>query len=620
MTSLRQVVGVSILVVVAACSGRPELTRGEQLAGAGGTAFAGTGGEGGTLFGGTGGATGGTGAISGTGGGIVLDAGGCEPETCRGLGWACGYFVDQCGNVVDCAVEGLACGADEVCTGGVDAPTECKSGIKIDCPLCSAIPDCSQAAERTRLTGRVVSPGRDDADGGNQIGVPNAIVYVLRTADDAELPELDQAIPVDGTSCDRCEDLDLGPVLVGAVTDATGAFTLEDYLPVGEEFLLVVKAGRFRRATRLTLDPAAKCQTTALPVVLPDNPTRLPRHMQDGIAVNIPRIAVSTGQIDAMECVLEKMGISHDEFGNPGTAGDGAARVHLYRGGPLMGDPPGAGARIDDQTPHASELYGTLGRLLSYNIVVADCEGQAWDGDFEERDASGDNVREFVNRGGRLFASHLSFSWLHENGDAAYSEADPIATGLGPAATWVTTLNTEDDGTGVVSMGRPSASPRIENFADWMVGEGITTAPGYTFPLIEPRSQNVGLGGSSEEFVYLSDGDGRVQQFSFNTPYGAPADAACGRVAYSGFHVSVGGGTQPFADVIFPTHCEGDLTDQEKVLLYMLFDLGACVGETPPPPMCMPQTCKALGARCGKTPDGCGGLLDCGDCEPPTTK
>ncbi len=72
-----------------------------------------------------------------------------------------------------------------------------------------------------------------------------------------------------------------------------------------------------------------------------------------------------------------------------------------------------------------------------------------------------------------------------------------------------------------------------------------------------------------------------------------------------------------FLDVIFPDHCAGSLSDQEKVLLYMLFDLGACVGEPPPPPECKPTTCVELKAQCGFAPDGCGGVLDCGPCTRP---
>jgi hypothetical protein len=465
----------------------------------------------------------------------------------------------------------------------------------------------------------VVTPGRNDANTPNQVGVPNAIVYILRNNDASALPAIASGIPSGGTSCDRCEGQDNGPVLNGAITDASGRYTLEENIPVGVEFLLVVKVGKFRRAVSLTLPATAACTTTALATALPQNPTRLPRSASDGLAVNIPRIAVSTGQLDAMECVFEKMGIARNEFANPGAGASAAPRVHLYRGGNNSGTPPGAGARIDDATPHDSGLYADLSLLQKYDMIVADCEGQSWDSSFNQRSAAGAFLREYVNRGGRLFASHLSFSWLHDNGTQAYAAADPIGTGLAAAATWTTSaITAPNTGTGRVSLGRPNASPRIQNFADWMVSEAITTAPNYAFTIREPRSQAASLGTSSEEFVHCEGGDctggsARTQQFSFNTPYGAPAQAGCGRVAYSGFHVSIGNAT----NAIFPNHCSGDLTAQEKVLLYMLFDLGACIGKEPPPPPCVPTTCSAIGAQCGFAPDGCGGVLDCGPCQPP---
>jgi hypothetical protein len=575
-----------------------------------------------------------------TGGRPIIDPGDggpdCPKRTCADLGWECGYTVDKCNNTIDCAMEGRTCSASQVCIGGIDGPTKCVSGGGQACELCSAIPDCSKAGAVTHLKGRVITPGRDDANTGNQVGVPNAIVYILQTAKAEDLPAISAGIPSGGTSCDRCEDQDFGRVLNGTVTDATGAFTLDEFIPVGKEFLLVVKAGRFRRATKFTLPAEAACQTTSLPTTLPESPTRLPRSMADGVAVNIPRIAVSTGRIDAIECVLSKMGIANDEFKNPATpVSSGPARINLYRGGPLATP---RGARIDAMTPHDSTLYGSAAQLESYDILISDCEGQDWDARSGERD--GEHVRHFLNRGGRMFASHLSFSWLNGNGSEAYALATATETGLNAAGTWSNNTNDQATlGTGVISQGRPNTAPRIQNFTDWMVNEEITTAPGYTFSINEPRSLNTGLGPTSEEFVYLQDGTKRTQQFSFNTPYGAPKEAVCGRVAYSGFHVAVAsgsggsggggmggggaggggpvfpppGGDTPFANVTFPEHCKGDLTDQEKVLLYMLFDLGACIGVIPPP-MCTPSTCQSLGVSCGSAADGCGKLLNCGPC------
>lgn len=639
----------------------------------------------------------------------------CEPQTCAEAGFACGMMVDECGNVVDCAEEGLTCAANEVCSGN---PTECKeaSGFA-DCEVCSHIPDCSDEDQVTVLRGRVVSPGRDDDDTANQVGIPNAVVYLLRTTDVGDLPAIPRGLPDgDGQSCDRCDDQEFGPLLVGAVSDASGYFELEEYVPVDTELLLVVKAGKFRRAAKITVPASDACKTSELPTALPGNPARLPRDLDDGLAVNIPHMAVSTGRIDAMECVFHKMGLSADVFGGPGTD----KPVHIYHGASSSDRPAGGAWPADDtsascaacdacsngtgsnacraehcgggsqadkfaflsencvarscrscsacgtgnttsaQNCRAANCGGssTAARndfldsqcrpyldtrfledasvIGSYDMVVLDCQGTGYDSNGQRRDAHGDHVRHYVNRGGRMFASHLAHTWLYANGEAPYSESDPLSTGLADTASWEPTYSsTPSSGTGQVTLPDywedgasdwtpENASPRIESFAEWLDSEGITGADqDHKFSLTDPRSMCIEPGEHTEVFVDGVDSmnaiANRVQQFSFNTPYGAPEAAACGRVAYSGFHVVAGGGgSNPFEHVLFPEHCDGDLSDQEKVLLYMLFDLGACVGSEPPMIPCVPATCPS--DACGFMPDGCGGVVDCGACVPTPVK
>src|SRR5689334_9174132 len=122
--------------------------------------------------------------------------------------------------------------------------------------------------------------------------------------------------------------------------------------------------------------------------------------------------------------------------------------------------------------------------------------------------ADGANVIDYVNRGGRFFASHLSFTWLSANGTQAYDAANAATTGLGPAATWDTSGNTNqmlDLGSGVISVGRPQASPNIDTFVAWAERENIAMAPDHGFDIIEPRSQALTIGTSSEEFVFTKD-------------------------------------------------------------------------------------------------------------------
>jgi hypothetical protein len=531
----------------------------------------------------------------------------CTPSTsCEALGWECGMAVDDCGNVFDCSDEGRVCDPDlESCIGGIDGPTRCLSGIEggpgSNCALCDALVDCSDEDELTTLTGRVITAGRADDDSPNQVGVPGAFVYILRNNDAGDLPEIESGIPEDGTNCDRCDQQALGPVLASTTTNALGEFTLAGNVPVGQEFLLVVKIGKFRRASHFTVPSNAACDTTAVPHLL----TRLPRTRTDGEGANLPRIAISTGRVDAMECVFEKMGVSAAEFALPGNAASAPERVHMYQSNGAVMGAPGAPQSTPD-----SVLHSSLARMSEYDMVVFDCEGAP-----VAHSASNPNIREYVNRGGRLFASHFSYQWLLNNGNASYDPDSPEDTGLSSAATWTTSAE-PTTGTGLVSIDRPRANPtKIENFADWLINESAATlnAGRYEFDITEPRDLASSVGTGSEEFVYREvDSSTSVQQFSFNTPYGAPSAALCGRVAYSGFHVAPGGGSS-FEGSIFPSHCEGDLTSQEKVLLYMLFDLAACVttGE-PEPPVCTPVT--DCTGRCGNLADGCGGVLSC-ECE-----
>lgn len=538
---------------------------------------------------------------------------GCDAEaTCAQLGWGCGVAVDDCGNVFDCAAEGLTCDpSTETCVGGVDAPAQCVSGEgsgpASNCEVCGAIPTHCASPLDTKLTGRVITPGKSANDTANQVGVPNAFVYILKTASSTSLPSIDAGIPDGGTSCDRCTDQDLGPVLSSATTDYKGEYTLAGNIPVGDPFVLVVKIGKWRRAVEMTLDASAACATTSV------NPqqTRLPRTSDDGLAAHIPKIAISTGAIDAMECVFYKMGLDAGEFVN-GAAGNGSGRVHMYQGG----SSGTRGGRLNGDTPRDSTLHSDKQRLFSYDMVVFDCEGMG----YGHHNSSDVNVREYVNSGGRMFASHLSWTWLEDNGEDEYDADTFLETGLMSAVNWGSDDYNQTTGTGYVSIGRPGANAaKVQKYADWLSNEGAATQDDeeYSFDIIDPRPPARSVGEHAEEYVFKQESFGTsVQQLAFNTPYGAPDDAICGRVAYSAFHVSAGGGTTPFEDETFPGYCAdtgADLTPQEKTLLYMLFDLGACVTtEIPEPPVCTPVS--DCTGRCGVIPDGCGGTVNCMGC------
>jgi len=410
---------------------------------------------------------------------------------------------------------------------------------------------------------------------------------------------------------------------------------------VGSAFTLVVKAGKWRRAALVPSGLVTACTTTKLP----ESYSRLPAHSTDGIGAHLPKIAISTGFVDEMECVFFKAGMAASEF----TVPSGSGRVHMYRstnsdtkngsaGGARMGTgcscntSKHTGTCTTETTVADTELFSSQAKIDAYDLVVLDCEGKAYD----EAPASDQRVREYVNKGGRLFASHWNYAWLYDNHNGPNVASNPWETGLSQSAVWGGTTGEPSD-TAYLSIGRPRANTtKIQTFAKWLINENavMATTNAVTgnvqtaqFPLTDPRDLAKSANAGSDEWVYRTHnngearphaaGDTAVQQLSFNTPFGATANNLCGRVAYSGFHVAAADNND--SDDFFPCVCDGTtLTPQEKVLLYMLFDLSACVSTDgpPAPPACVPATSQnACRGKCGYVSDGCGGVIDCGiDC------
>src|SRR5262249_13317778 len=85
----------------------------------------------------------------------------------------------------------------------------------------------------------------------------------------------------------------------------------------------------------------------------------------------------------------------------------------------------------------------------------------------------------------------------------------------------------------------------------------------------------------------------------------------CGRVLFDDFHVE----DAQTSGLTFPAECStGPMTPQEKVLEFMIFDLGSCVTPDMPPPACTPRTCAQQNIECGPAGDGWRGTLQCGSC------
>lgn len=389
------------------------------------------------------------------------------------------------------------------------------------------IPTCN-AGQTTKLTGIVHAP--TPSQYGPADPLYNAVVYVPNAA----LQPFKE-----GVTCDQCGTALSGNPISIATTNAKGEFELTD-VPAGMNIPLVVQIGKWRR--QVQIPEVAPCQTTALP----DELTRLPRNQQEG---SIPRIAIASSPYDAEECILRKIGVDDAEF----TAGGGSGRIHIYQGN---------GASVPGAQPMA-QLWGSLDTLKQYDMALFPCSSVA------SNDVTAmQNVHDYADAGGRVFATDLSYPW-YTKGPADFQST----------ANWVSW-----GGIGVDPLPATidQTFPKGQALAQWLFNIGATPTVGH-IDLRETYRVVDAVNAPTTRWLY-STSPTSVQTLSFNTPVGQPADKQCGRAVYSNFHIANG-----FSSGTFPAECNAEpLTAQEKVLEFMLFDLASCVQDDtvdpiPPP-------------------------------------
>jgi len=395
---------------------------------------------------------------------------------------------------------------------------------------------CSGSATKTTISGKVYDPA-------GKLPLYNVAVYV---------PNGPVAPFTDGASCDRCGANILNPV-TSAITDESGSFVLTN-APTGTNIPLVIQVGKWRR--QIVIPAVNSCVDNPLtdPQV-----TRLPRNKAEG---DLPHIAISVGGGDQMECLPLRMGVDPAEF----TTGDGDGHIHLYAGDAGQHPPlanfdatHNAGAAL---TPSSTGLWGSTDTLKKYDIVILSCE--AGENAQTKTTAMRQAMYDYASLGGRVFASHLHSVWF-ASGPA------PVPT----TGTWRSQANPPDPSLATIN----TSFPKGAALAQWLVNVQASTMPGQisvTFPRNDIQAVNPAM---ASEWITVPD-PVAVEYMSFNTPIGAADDKICGREVFTSLHVaSVDVTSLPALNANgFPASCEmRDLSAQEKVVAFMLFDLSACV-------------------------------------------
>ncbi len=322
------------------------------------------------------------------GGSDTADAGAvvstCVPMTCDDIQASCGMIADGCGNMVDCG----DCTLPETCGGG---------GETFQCGQPTCVPQtCAQLGfdsrrrrrQRLRATSSPTAAARarcptSAAARGSPTSAATASPPAARTATAAPTTIVGTVVagtdsttlmfgnpdPIYGchrlhplrrgrhhhhrrATCDQCSTHQAS--LVSFVTGIDGKFTLTNP-PTGPNVTLVIQLGKWRRVLTLDVIP---CTQNSLDDHA-DPACRGKQHEFNSLD-NIPRFAISTGDVDAMECVLRKMGIADTEFTDPQLDGSGvpqaAGRVHIYQATYDSNNGAG-GAIMDDSTPDDSALW-----------------------------------------------------------------------------------------------------------------------------------------------------------------------------------------------------------------------------------------------------------------------
>jgi hypothetical protein len=363
------------------------------------------------------------------------------------------------------------------------------------------------------------------------------------------------------------------PGVASATTDVNGNFTLKN-VPVGAAVPLVIQVGKWRHDTQVNVSPCGDNMQPAKSLSLPATTVGA------GALDSMPEFAVSTGSADTLECTLRRMGISPGEFVPGPTA---AGHVHLYLGGnptrtcvttSCVGNRslhPMPGSPESDLT-----LWSSQASLMPYDAVLLSCEGG------ETYRPNPGVLEQYLNAGGRVFASHYHYVWF--SNVTLINQGFPAPTDWGNAlATWTTsatppTTTVPDDG--VIAQTTLLGSSLYQWLSSPPVSAlGQNGVPPGDLSIYTPRyNATVGAANTASTPMVTDTylGSTYTMQFTFNTP--VIGRGYCGRAAFSDLHASGDPSILDESTLPPPSGCDAvPLSPQERAIEFTLIDLLSCV-------------------------------------------
>jgi hypothetical protein len=404
----------------------------------------------------------------------------------------------------------------------------------------------------TTLTGKVYDPAGKN---------PIYDVVVFIPNDETTLPKITQ-----GThTCSSC-DVSIGNYVSAVTTKVDGTFTLSP-VPTGTNVPLVVQIGKWRRITHINISKDCGTNTVA------DKTLHLPGSKAEG---DMPQMALLTGGCDDMSCFLLNVGIKKSEFNAPHAGG----RIDVYQGNSMPLGIGGPGPNLDPAigtggncTGTGCPLWASKQAFEAYDMAILSCECSEQTG-ANESTAGYTNLHDWLNEGGKVFASHYHYTWFKNNPDPKW-----VAT-----ATWLGGSIAGGMGTYDVD----TSFSKGVTFGNWLNVVGALASSTPPPPTINVSSVATSVStvnkATTLRWIYDPASGNDTKYLSFNTPIGGLAPTAdagekgqqyCGKAVFTDLHTSAG----LFATAMnVPTDCAAaDLTAQQKALEFLFFDLSACV-------------------------------------------
>jgi hypothetical protein len=274
--------------------------------------------------------------------------------------------------------------------------------------------------------------------------------------------------------------------------------------------------------------------------------------------VDLPTIAVESGNDDPVECILLQLGVAASEFGN----GSGSGHVQLYWNPAAI---PGASPRMFGSSAtygDITQLWSNYRALSQFDIVILGDDSD--DTGSSKPPAAVATVGQYADTGGQLVLTGSTQSiWIGSN--AAWANEltfDAQVDGVATSAAMFTVDET---------------TPGGEIYADWLYDVGASPSPG-TIYVSNASYQCVGYdAGTVARWLHATPSAANGEESGDElTSFATPIGSACGQVVYSDFDVAFGGGN--CACSAFPSNCTGadEMTPQVKAMAYLLFGGGRC--------------------------------------------